>query len=282
MQRLVFLACLLAAPILTFSQQPFGSLLREPPGLVSYTLRHDFARDVPGTLDKIKALGIRNLEMSNLFGKTAAELRALFDARGMVCTSYGVGYDALTNHLDQVIADAKTLGVQFVRLGSFPHQEPFDLAQAEKIAAEFNRIGKALRGAGFAFVYHNHGFEFQSWQGGATWFDYLLQHTDPADVGYEMDILWVVHPGHDPVALLRNYPDRFKLMHVKDLRKGVRGDFSGHIAPEDDVALGTGQIDLPAILKQAQQTSIRYFYLEDENPDAERHLPLSLGYLKSL
>lgn len=265
-----------------FAQKPFGKMLKEPPGLVSFSLRHDFARDMPGTLDKIKAMGITNMEMSNLFGKTAAELRGYLDARGMRCTSYGVGYDALMNKTDQVIAEAKTLGAEFVRLGSFPRKGTFDQAQAEKVVAEFNRIGKTLREAGFTFVYHNHGFEFQPWKENLTYYDYLVQNTNAADVSYEMDILWVVHPGHDPVALLKRYPDRFKLMHLKDLKKGVTGDLTGGTPVENDVTLGTGQIDLPAVLKAARKSAVKYVYIEDENPAAEQQIPHSLAYLKGL
>jgi sugar phosphate isomerase/epimerase len=279
MNKFIFLLLVTTSAL---AQKPFGKLLKEPPGLVSFSLREDFAKDVSATLDKIKAMGITNMEMSNLFGKTAAELRALLDARGMRCTSYGVGYDALMKRPEQVIADAKTLGVEFVRLGSFPRKAPFDQAQADKVVAEFNQIGKTLREAGFTFVYHNHGFEFQPWKDGLTYYDYMVQNTNPADVSYEMDILWVFHPGQDPVTLLKRYPTRFKLMHVKDLKKGVQGDLTGGTPPENDVALGTGQINLPAVLNAARKTSIRYFYIEDENPAAERQIPVSLAYLKSL
>ena len=279
MKKLLILLLISTAVV---AQQPFGKTLKETPGLVSYSLRNDFAKDVGATLDKIKAMGITNMEMSNLFGKTAAELRALLDARGMVCTSYGVGYAALMNKTDQVIAEAKTLGVEFVRLGSFPQKAPFDLPQAEKIVKEFNQVGKTLREAGFTFVYHNHGTEFQPWKEGFTFYDYIVQNTNPADVSYEMDILWVFHPGQDPVALLKKYPTRFKLMHVKDLKKGITGNLTGGTPPENDVTLGTGQIDLPAVLRQAQKTSIRYFYIEDENPAAEQQIPQSLAYLKKL
>ena len=47
---------------------------------------------------------------------------------------------------------------------------------------------------------------------------------------YEMDVFWVVHPGQDPVKLLGKYGKRFELMHVKDMKKGVKtGDLSGKI-----------------------------------------------------
>ena len=61
------------------------------PGVVSYTFRNSFQNNVAATLDTIKSLGFTNIEFSNLFGKTAAELRRLLDERGLVCTSYGVG-----------------------------------------------------------------------------------------------------------------------------------------------------------------------------------------------
>ena len=97
-----------------------------------------------------------------------------------------------------------------------------------------------------------------------------------------MDILWVAHPGQDPVKLLRKYPQRFKLMHVKDLKKGVKGDLSGGTPVENDVALGTGQIDIAAVMKAARNTAIEYFYIEDESPSVDVQVPQSIAYLKGL
>ena len=97
-----------------------------------------------------------------------------------------------------------------------------------------------------------------------------------------MDILWTVFPGQDPVALLKKYPKRFKLMHLKDLRKGVVGNLSGGTPVENDVALGTGQINLPAVLKAARKSSINQYYIEDESPGIATQVPQSIAYLKNL
>lgn len=264
-----------------FAQQRFGKLVKTMPGVVSYTYRNEFAKDVPQTLDNIKALNITNIEFSNLFGKTAVELRALLDARGMICTSYGVSYDALLNKIDTVIRDAKTLGAEFVRVAWIPHTSPMDLALAQKTVADFNRFGQQLKENGLIFCYHNHGYEFLPYNGG-TFFDYIVQNTNPNYVSFEIDILWVYHPGEDPAALLKKYPKRFRLMHVKDLKKGVKGDFTGGTATENDVTLGTGQLNIPKILKAARKTKIKYYYIEDENVNASQQVPLSLVYLKSL
>ena len=265
----------------TFGQQRFSKALKDMPGVVSFTFRNDFSKDVPGTLDYIKQMGIRNIEFSNLFGKTATEMRALLDARGMVCTSYGVYYDALTNKTDAVIRDAKTLGAEFVRVGMIPHKGEFTVQQAEAAVKDFNRVGQKLKENGIEFSYHNHGYDFTPYEKG-TLYDYLIQNTNPDYVSFELDILWVHQFGQDPVAYLKKYPNRFRMMHVKDLKKGLPVGLDVKTSPENDVPLGSGQIDIKKILKQAKKSSVKYYYLEDENSNARAQVPLSLAYLKTL
>jgi sugar phosphate isomerase/epimerase len=71
-------------------------------------------------------------------------------------------------------------------------------------------------------------------------------------------------------------------MHLKDLRKGVRGDLSGRTDTRNDVVLGSGQVDFPAVLKAAQETGVKWFFIEDESPDVREQLPKSLRYLESV
>jgi sugar phosphate isomerase/epimerase len=252
------------------------------PGVVSYTFRTQFQEDVPSTLDLIKGMGITNIEFSNLFGKTAEEMRAMLDERGLICTSYGISYDRLVNDTEKVAEEAKTLGAKYVRVASIPFQRPeFTLDDAKRTVQDFNTAGRKLRENGLYFCYHNHGFEFWPYEDG-TLFDYIVQNTDPRYVSFEMDLLWTVHPGQDPVQLLERYPERFRLMHLKDLRKGVVGDLSGSTPRENDVVLGTGQIDFPAVLRAAQKTNIEYYYIEDESPDVIDRVPKSLQYIRSI
>lgn len=257
-------------------------LFPQTPGMVSYTYRNSFARDVAATLDTLKGLGITNIEFSNLFGKTAAELRGLLDARGMKCTSFGTNYANAQNKTAEVGRDAKTLGASYVRVAWIMDKPPFTLADAQKAAETFNRIGKQLNDEfGLTFCYHNHGYEFVKHEDG-TLMDYLIKNTDPRYVSYEIDILWTFFPGYDPAALIQKYPTRFKLLHLKDLRKGVAGNLSGGTPVENDVALGTGQLDIPAILKAARNSSIEQYYIEDESPSYAKQVPQTMAYLKSL
>jgi sugar phosphate isomerase/epimerase len=111
----------------------------------------------------------------------------------------------------------------------------------------------------------------------------LVKNTDPKYVSFELDILWAFFPGQDPAKLLNKYGSRYKALHLKDLRKGIeRGSLSGSTSQENDVILGTGQIDLPAVLKAAQKAGVQHFYLEDESSASIAQVPESIKYLNGL
>ncbi len=268
--------------IALFTQaQPFGKLVRNTPGVVSYTFRDSFGKDVPGTLDMIKSLGITDIELSNLFGQTAPAMRTLLDQRGIKCSSYGVNYDDIVKTPDSVLSRANILGAKYVRVAWIPHQGELSPEVAKQAITDFNTFGKLASAQGLIFCYHNHGYEFHPYESG-TLFDYIVQQTNPDYVSFEMDIAWTYLPGQNPAALLAKYPKRFRLMHLKDVRKGVAGNDQGKLAPENSVVLGTGQIDMPAILKAARKTSVQHLYIEDESPAAPQQVPQTLVYLKQL
>ena len=89
-------------------------------------------------------------------------------------------------------------------------------------------------------------------------------------------------PGQDPVALLKKYPDRWPLMHLKDPKKGVQGGSTPDAKPGDDVPVGSGQIDWPAVLKTAKATGVKRYYIEDESDKPLEQIPQSMKYLKSV
>lgn len=270
--------------LLFFSTQLFAQdlLFPEMPGMVSYTYRNSLSKDLPATLDTLQAMGITDMEFSSLFGHTAADIKKELDKRGMHCSSFGVGYKDLMEKTATVAENAKTLGAEFVRVAWVPHEGAFALEDAQKTIADFNAVGKVLKeDYGLTFSYHNHGYEFEPY-GNGTLFDLIMEKTNPEYVSFEMDILWTFFPGADPAALLTQYGDRFKLMHMKDLRKGIVGNMSGGTPTENDVTLGTGQLDLPAIIKAAKKAGIQHFYLEDESPIYYQQVPKSIAYLHGL
>jgi sugar phosphate isomerase/epimerase len=259
-----------------------GKLFKGELGVVSYTYRKQFEKDVAGTLDKIKELGLKDIEFSNLFGKTAQELRTLIDERGIKCSSFGVGYSDFVDKTEEVAKNAKTLGADYVRIAGIPHSKTMTLEEMQKAVNDFNRVGKILKEQHrLTFIYHNHGFEFQPYNGGSL-YDYLLQQTNPKYVSMELDILWAFFPGQDPAALLEKYGKRYKALHLKDLKKGVKGDLSGGTPQDNDVALGTGQINIPAVLKAAQKAKVKHYYIEDESSNIDVQVPKTIAYINSL
>jgi sugar phosphate isomerase/epimerase len=257
-------------------------LLPQQPGVVSYTYREFFQKDVPTTLDLVEANKFTDIEFSNLFGKTAAELKKMIDEHNIKCSSFGVSYDDFVNKTAEVAQNAKTLGAQYVRVAGMPHKSALTLEEAQKAIADFNRVGKVLKEQyGLGFIYHNHGFEFQPYQDG-TLYDYIVKQTDPKYVNFELDILWAFFPGQDPAALLNKYGSRYKALHLKDLKKGVAGNMSGGTSQQNDVVLGTGQINIPAVLIAAKKAGVEHYYIEDESSEPITQVAQSLVYLKNL
>src|SRR5262249_36607130 len=160
-----------------------------------------------------------------------------------------------------IATEAKALGLEFAGWAWADHKGDLDEKQAREIAAGFNKAGEVLAKHGSKFFYHCRGFEFQQ-HGDATLMDLIIKETDARHVSFEMDILWVVFPGQNPAKLLLKYPDRWKLIHLKDLKKGVAiGALTGKTDVSNDVALGTGQMDWPSILAAAKKIGVKYYFI---------------------
>ena len=275
--RLITVLLLTASSILAQNKKP---LYTAPLGIEAYTFRVGFSKDPVSTLDTIQVLGFTEME-GNSAGRGADSFRLLCQARGINLISYGAGYEQLVKSPDSVAAQAKALGAKFVMCAWIPHSSLFNIDNAKKAVEDFNRVGKILKDKGLVFCYHAHGYEFQSYENG-TLLDYIINNTNPKWVSFEMDIFWIRFGGGDPVALLRLYGNRWKLMHLKDLRKGAKTNASGLSTPDNDVPLGTGELDIPAILKEAKKIGIKHYFIEDESNQESIHVRQSIQYLKSL
>jgi sugar phosphate isomerase/epimerase len=175
------------------------------------------------------------------------------------------------------------VGQKYICCPWIPHPEAeFSVEIAKKAAADFNKWGEAMKKEGITFGYHCHGYEFRPYEGG-TMFDVLMKETKPEFVTFEMDVFWVMHPGQDPVKLLEKYPNRWQLMHLKDIRKGaMTGVYTGHAPKTDDVPLGTGMVPWPDVFRAAAKVGVKHYFIEDESPTVLEAIPVTLKYLESL
>jgi len=253
-----------------------------PVGLQLYSLRDILGQNVGLGLQFARDFGFREVELAGTYGQSPEQFKATLSRFGLKPVSALWDYDLFAKNSEKVFAEAKALGVQYVGTAWIPHQSTLTETEVRQAAALFNQVGAAAAKAGLQFFYHNHGYEFVP-QGQGTLFDLLMTETKPGNVSFEMDIFWAVHPGQDPVTLLQKYPDRWSLMHVKDMRKGTQtGLLTGSEDVRNDVTLGSGQIAIPAILREAQRVGVKHFFIEDESPVAPQQIPLSLRYLESL
>ena len=271
----------IAGTRLLSAQGEIKTALNGPVGLQMWSLREYLPKDLKGTLAKIRGLGFREVEGAGLWKHTVAEMRAALDAAGLRCQSAHMQFERLRDDATGAFAEAKALGATWVVCPWIPHDKVFTRDDALKSAEVFNKVATAAEPAGLRFAYHCHGYEMLPSQEG-TRFDTLAQNTDPKRVMFQIDVFHALHGGTDPAALITRYASRVVSLHLKDLKKAVpitAGTGVGR--PEDDVPVGSGQVDWPAVLRAAMKAGASLYYLEDESADPWGHIPRSLAYLRS-
>jgi sugar phosphate isomerase/epimerase len=262
-----------------------------PLGIQLWTVKDEAAKDLEGTLRKVYAAGFREIEFAGYYGKAPAELAKFMRDIGFSLVSTHSGATDIAKKGDQIIADAKALGLKYIVASSpgvspekekLPWEERMksvDLDDWKWNADLFNKFGKQVSEAGMVFGYHNHNAEFKKFDG-RTAFDYLFETTDPKHVKMELDVGWVAVAQQDPVAILNKYKDRVVALHVKDV--GKRGADGKDPA---SVALGEGVVDWKKVIGTARAHGTKAFFYEQEPPFTRPILEsvrISGDYLKRL
>jgi sugar phosphate isomerase/epimerase len=261
-----------------FAQQP------APVGLELYSFRTQFKADVPGTLAKIKQMGFREVEVAGTYGIPPADFRKLLEAYGLKAVSVGADFADLENNVPKVIEEAQALGAKYVVCAWIPHTaDIFTKGDADRAIEVFNTAGKLLADQKIKLCYHTHGYEFGPAEGfSGNYFDYLAANLEPAYANFEMDVYWVKAPGQDPIELLKKYPKRFPLVHLKDRKPGTPLTATGHADVETNVALGDGDIGIAQFMPAARKAGVKHFFIEDESSRSMEQMPKSLAFLRGL
>lgn len=245
-----------------------------------YSLREQFKTDVPGTLKIISDWGITKLEGGGTYGLPLEEYKALLKKNKLEVVSVGASFEQLRDEPQKAIENAKSQGAKYIMCAWVPHTEGvFALEETTKAIEVFNTAGKLIKEAGLILAYHPHGYEFGPYED-RTLFDYMAENAE--HFAFEMDVFWIKHPGQDPVTLLRKYPSKFVLMHLKDRAHGTEGNQNGRADVETNVVLGSGDVGIAPIIAEAKKMGIEYLFIEDESSRVVEQVPQSLAYLKSL
>lgn len=195
-----------------------------------YSVRDDIKKDYAGTVKKVAEMGYTAIEAANygngkFYGMSPADFKKSIESLGMKVLSSHTArqltkeelaskdFTAAMKWWDEAIAAHKVAGMKYI---GFPWmKKPEKLADLKTYCEYFNEIGKRCNAAGLTFLYHNHAFEFDKIEG-KVMLDYMIENTNPEFVSFEMDVYWVVRGQQSPVEYFNRYPNRFKLLHIKD------------------------------------------------------------------
>src|SRR5262245_26530750 len=122
------LLLIFSANSIAANQQPtkMGQVFKGPIGLQLYSLREQFAKDVPGTLDLVRGFGIKYVELAGTYKLAPEKFKEQLDAKGLKPVSGHFPFERYRDNVEEIAREAKTLGLQYVGCAWIPHKDPFD------------------------------------------------------------------------------------------------------------------------------------------------------------
>jgi sugar phosphate isomerase/epimerase len=235
-------------------------------GLQLYSLRDQIKTDVTGVIAKVAAAGYKEVEpfdyskAKGFWGLDAKAFSKLLKDNGLSTPSGHFEFDSFlgtgnTDALQTYIEAANITGMEYVIVPHLNGDYIKTVDDFNHIADKLNTAGELCKKSGLKLGYHNHNFEWKPVDG-TTFYDTILNKTDPSLVSMEMDLYWVVRTGQDPTAIIQAHPGRFFAFHIKDMDKGNH---------EKNTEVGSGAIDFKPIMKYAKLGGIKHFIVEQEN-----------------
>lgn len=218
-----------------------------------YTVRDAMAADFAGTFEKVAKLGYGAVELAGLGGLTPVEVRKILDDNGLVACGSHIMLDALEADLPKVVEEQKVLGNPFVVVPWMPQERREDAAGWRNVAAIMSDAAAKLKEEGLGLAYHNHSFEFESFDG-TPGLD-IFFGTASADVLSELDLYWVQHGGQSPAGYIRKLAGRVPLIHLKDMAPGPDRAFA---------EVGYGILDWAAIRDAALASGVKWAIVEQD------------------
>jgi sugar phosphate isomerase/epimerase len=210
--------------------------------------------DARGTLKKIAALGIKQIESArsekgHYYGLSPIEMKQTCADLGMTLRSGHVHIDEKWN---QTMDEAVESGQEYLICSTMP-TEGQTVDNYKTVAEAFNKAGEECKSRGIKFGYHNHEYEFES-ENDQVLYNVLLDNTEADLVHMELDLGWVIVGGKDPLDYFSKYPGRFPLWHLKDM----------DLEKKHSVEFGKGQLDISAMLNNREQSGMKFMFVEQE------------------
>jgi sugar phosphate isomerase/epimerase len=240
-------------------------------GIEAYTIRDLLKADFSGTMEKIAAIGYKEIEYGPTIDDPKAA-RALLDRLGMTSPSGAFDYKDMVEKWSYVSDHCHIMGQTYLVIGSIDSALRKQPDGWKRAAESYNHTGEIARKDGITLTYHCHWMEFVPRPDGTIPYDILIQNTDPNFVQMEMDLGWTNVGGSDPLKWFAKYPGRFPLVHIKDFKKlpdpkhVYDGNFDGDEVIPDMTAVGQGVIDWKRIFRHFGQAGVKHYYVEHDRP----------------
>ncbi len=187
------------------------------------------------------------------WGMKNTEFKKVMDDLGMNMVSAHCNETGDFKSFERKAAAAGEIGVKYLICAFKGPQNSLD--NFKKFTDEFNACGEIAKKHGLRFAYHNHDYSFKAMDGVLPQ-DVMMNGTNPDLVDFEMDMYWTVAAGVDPVAYMDKHPNRFKLVHVKDLSKIATG--------YESCLIGKGTIDYKSLLPKVAKRGVQHMIVEQE------------------
>ena len=214
------------------------------------------------SIERLAKMGYNEVELvqwggdPKVFGLPANEFKEICDANGVkiISTHSSIQEDPskeeeIMNRWRELFKIQKACGGKYFVVPSY--QIDYTVAGMKRMCEYFNRVGKLAKEYGLTLGYHNHSHEFQKLKDSdKLMWEYFVENTDPRYVCFELDVYWCTKGGQDPVAYLKKYPKRIKLLHIKD----------------DFVIGASGTINFEGIFNQFHKNKMKNFFVEIETP----------------
>lgn len=246
-------------------------------GLQLYSVRDAMGKDPAGSLKKLADMGWVHVEHANYinrkfygysakdFKKLLADLELQMPSGHTVMTAHDwdTAKNDFTDKWKYTIQDAAEVGQRYVISPWLDEALRTDMDALKRFMDQMNKCGELCKSNGMNFGYHNHNFEFKTKIGDGTLYDYILTNTDPALVVQQMDIGNMLGAGGIALDLIKKYPGRFELMHVKD---EIKSDTGQGMDGYDSTILGQGVMPVKDIVKEARKIGgTSQFIVEQES-----------------
>ncbi len=228
-------------------------------GYIAGIIKDTFKVDWKNALDKSVEYGFTEIESVGAPDSTVTDKEVLAYCKeiGLTPIAGGIRLTEDTTEAREKLQKLKDKNLAYaVAYWPWHVSAPFKLEDCKKSTRMMNMMGKiASDEYNIQLCWHNHDHEFKPMEDGTLPFDYLMQNTDPELVKCEMDVYWVAKGGADPVEMLQKYSGQYALIHLKDMNP----------ADSSITCVGSGNIDFPAILKEAKKQGIEHFFVEYDN-----------------